>query len=146
MPHPAVRVRSPRLLADDRAPRQDQPRDACALAGVHDFGPEERIRARPYSASFHRVPPDTRPGLRISAYTQAEDMRHGRSEYWFLFFRTSRGCEYLPRAAWPVSGHDSDWSRSMSAIPIAGFITLRNSAGASRMITSSVGNTRPCRR
>ena len=44
------------------------------------------------------------------------------------------------------AGYDSDRSRSMSAIPISGFITLRNSAGASRMMTSRVGNTRPSRR
>jgi len=34
-------------------------------------------------------------------------------------------------------GHDSDWSRSMSASPISGRITLRNSAGVSVTTASS---------
>ena len=61
MPHPAFRVRSQRLLADDRAPGEEQPGDARALAGVHDLGPEERIRAGPHAASAcsHRAPPHT---------------------------------------------------------------------------------------
>jgi hypothetical protein len=59
LPQPPFRVRSQRLLADDRAPRQEQPGDASALAGVHDLGPDERLRARPHPARFHRVPPHT---------------------------------------------------------------------------------------
>src|SRR5689334_15913077 len=73
MPHPPVRVRPQRLLADDRAPRQEQPGNASALTGVHDFDPDERLRAGPPSARFHQAPPPTRPGLPISAYTQAEE-------------------------------------------------------------------------
>jgi hypothetical protein len=57
MPHPAFRVRPQRLLADDRAPRQEQPRDASAPAAAHDLGPEERVRAGPHSACFHRATP-----------------------------------------------------------------------------------------
>src|SRR5690242_9419435 len=73
MPHPPVRVRPQRLLADDRAPRQEQPGNASALTGVDDFDPDERLRAGLPSARFHQAPPPTRPGLPISAYTQAEE-------------------------------------------------------------------------
>jgi hypothetical protein len=80
VPHPAFGVRSQRLLADDRAPRQEHPGDAGALAGVHDFGPEERLRARPRSARFHRSP------------SQAPaPVRHLKS----LFFQTSHQREHL---------------------------------------------------
>ncbi len=40
----------------------------------------------------------TRPGLPLYAYTQAEDMHHGRPASRFFIFRTSRGCEYLDLA------------------------------------------------
>jgi hypothetical protein len=35
------------------------PVDARAFAAVHDFGPDERLRARQHPACFHRVPPYT---------------------------------------------------------------------------------------
>jgi hypothetical protein len=55
-----------------------------------------------------------------------------------------RGDEALQENSPPA--HDSDRSRSTSAIPRSGRITLRSSAGVSVTTTSSVGNTRPSRR
>ena len=60
---PAFRVRPQRLLADDRALRQEQPGDARALAGVHDFGPGDvsvepgRIRLLSSGISTNGPPP-----------------------------------------------------------------------------------------
>jgi hypothetical protein len=46
MPQSAFRVRPQRLLADDRALREEQPGHARVLALVHDLGADRRIRAR----------------------------------------------------------------------------------------------------
>src|ERR1700758_1263624 len=76
MPNPAFPGRPQRLLPDDRAPRQEQPGDARAPAGVHDLRPEERIPAGPRPACFHRATL-TRPGPlapRLGACTTA--VRH----------------------------------------------------------------------
>jgi hypothetical protein len=72
---------APRRRRHLRHPRDagrafQQPGDAGALVGVHDLGTDERLRARPHPACFHRYL-HPQPRLPISAYTQAEDRHHG---------------------------------------------------------------------
>ena len=56
-------------------PGEEQPGDASALAGVHDFRPEERIQAGPHRASacIHQAPPNTAgpPHICLCAVIQA---------------------------------------------------------------------------
>jgi len=72
---------------------------------VHDFGPDERLRARPHPpASIGYLHAHSQASL--PAYTHAEDMHHGRSAYRFFIFRTNGGCEYLDLAICAVERMD----------------------------------------
>ena len=70
VPEPAVRVRPQRLLADDRAPSQEQPSHACAAALMHDLGPDGRILVRQHPACAHPTPPRPAGAASYPAYTQ----------------------------------------------------------------------------
>ena len=59
MPQPVFRVRSQRLLADNRALSEKQPGHTRALALVHDLSPDRRIPPRRHPACLYPAPPGT---------------------------------------------------------------------------------------
>ena len=59
MLQPTLGIRSQRLLADDRASREEKPRHACAFALVHYLGANGRTPIRQHRAFAHRTPPHT---------------------------------------------------------------------------------------